>query len=164
MIRDWVQIVAVVAAAGWGYFHFRTTEAPAGARNFAMSQQLDWERIDSSSCYAVVKGGVENLSSSGIRIAKVGWRVWLMDRPPLVGVITYQNPDAWASAAPVDSLTYTDGPFVGEYAPKAKAEYALTWRVREKPGLALFKVELYPQGSAVPTDWFYAWDQICNGV
>jgi hypothetical protein len=164
MIRDWVQIIAVIGAGAWAFFHFRITEAPAGAKNFAMSQQLDWERIDSTSCYAVVKGGVENLSSSGVRITKVGWKVWLVERTPFSGAIAYQDPDAWASTPPTDSLTYTDGPFVGEYAPRGKSEYALTWRVRERPGLALFKVELFPTGSSVPTDWFYAWDEICNGV
>jgi hypothetical protein len=164
MIRDWVQIIAVIGAAGWAYFHFRTTEAPAGAKNFAMSQQLDWERVDSSSCYAVVKGGVENLSNRGTRISKAGWKVWLLDRPSMAGKIAYQNPDAWASATPSDSLTYTDGPFIGAYAPRGKSEYALTWRVQDRPGLVLFKVELFPNGSLVPTDWFYAWDEICNGV
>jgi hypothetical protein len=149
----------------WAYFHFRVTEVPAGARNFHTSIQVTWEKADTSSCYAILNASVENLSRGAFKITEVGWKVWIVKEPPLIGDLTFENPDTWTAAVPNVSSKYSDGPFVQAYPPGAKTEYDLTWRVRRQPSFALFKVELFPKGSErEPSDSFYAWDKICNGV
>lgn len=165
LVKTWVEVIAIIAGAAWAFVHFRVTEAPAQERNLVTTQRIDWERADSSSCFAVVSASFENLSRGNVKIRKARWRVWLLPEAPLEDEIAFLDPDRWAASNATASSTYYSGPFVQAFPPQAKAEYDLTWRVKHRSGFALFRIDLFPDSTdSEPSDWLYAWDTVCNGV
>jgi len=163
-VNQIVQIAAIVLAGLWAFYHFRVTEAPTHAQNFATEPAIEWQdATDTSHCYAVFTARFDNLSRSRVRIEKVRRRFWIVPQPRTAQNAAFVNM-AEPSSEPVDSLTYTHGPFVQEFPPDAKVSYDLTWLVKRQAGVAVFRVDLFArQADTLPVEWTYAWDDVCEG-
>ncbi|HEV7594126.1 MAG TPA: hypothetical protein VGO33_03935 [Gemmatimonadaceae bacterium] len=170
-LREWVslilqlaQIVAIAVGGWWAYSKFIQTEAPAQKQNFSTDQKMEWlPSPNDSACYGILSVTFENISRSDVTIRKVVQRAWLLPLPPYDRAISYINPDSLAVGPASDSISYTTGPFVQEYPPEARVRYDLAWTLRRKPGIALFRVDLFANATdKEPIDWVYDWDEICG--
>lgn len=163
-VNQAVQILAIVLAGAWAWYHFKVTEAPTHGQNFLTEPEIEWQDAPQAShCYAVFSARFDNLSRSRIPIERVRRRFWIVPQPTTADNVTFISMGE-PQGAPVDSLSYTRGPFVQEYAPGAKVAYDLTWLVKRQPGIAVVRVDLFEKATdSVPAEWTYVWDDVCEG-
>jgi hypothetical protein len=163
--KQLIEVGAIFVGGCWTYTKFIRTEAPAEQQNFIFEQQMKWVGSpQTSACYAILGIDLQNISKSEVHIEKATQRAWLLPLPNFDQRIAFVDPDQLIKSPPTESLTYTDGAFIQNYAPLAKVHYDLVWTLRRAPGLALFRVDLFTDSSDTePTDWVYDWDEICGG-
>jgi hypothetical protein len=164
VIKQGVEVLAILVAGWWAYTRFIQTEVPAQRRNFVTEQKIEWAASPHpSACYAILSVSFQNISKAEVRIEKVIQRAWLLPLPSLDDPIAYVDPEQLDNAPATDSISYADGPFVQDYPPQARAFYDLVWTIRRTPGIALFRVDLFVDSAdREPTDWIYEWDEICG--
>lgn len=159
------QILALIIGGWWAYSRFIQTEEPAQRQNFAMEQKMEWTATPvDSTCYGTLTVHIENISRAEVSIRKAIRRAWLLPLPDFSKQIAYVDPETLENTPPVDSASYTEGPFIQDYAPGAKVQYDLVWTLQRSPGIALFRIDLFQDVNDVePIDWIYDWDEICGG-
>jgi len=165
MVKDIVQILAIVIGGMFAIYKFGIEDKPTLEKNLAVSGSLQWvER--SNACTAAFDVEVLNKSKSGIEVKKLRGRAWLIDEPTTSqkAISYFDILHAIEGKEPVESFTYIKGPLVQQYAPGQTSNHTFEWLVeRRKNAYALFLIEAFATAeSDEPLDQQRQWDFVCG--
>lgn len=176
VIKNWVQIVAVIGGGIWAYYTFGQKEAPSLEPRADVNSSMSWQDASSdSTCRALFKVIFHNTGNSSFDISKVVLKGWLFDE-------IHDNGNA-ATFLDIDSIqnsgnnffnkTYKAkefpnsysgiNPFIIHYPPDASYNHTFEWEVKDmKEKWICFKIEFFIDGEINRPKWVTSsWDNVC---
>jgi hypothetical protein len=167
-LTKWLQVIALVAAAGWTFYTFRGLEAGSLEKTVGLGIDLRpaW-RTDSSppSCWALLTVDVNNVGVRSFDIAKLSLQVRRIDLPDrTTGSSSFL--DMWKlehDNPPFYDLT-PNSALIRHFSPKAELHdgFTLIFYGRPQPGLYIFRAEIFDEsGKSIAFGRFWT-DRLCQ--
>jgi hypothetical protein len=133
-ITKWIQVAALVFAAGWTFWTFRETQASSLETPATVAARLDW-RMSSAPpkgyCSITATFEVTDQGTKSFDVAYATVRAWRTNMPAQAEGYQYINiSDLERKIAPLSNLRIEhseDSPIVGHYAPRTSIHAGFPW-------------------------------------
>jgi hypothetical protein len=143
-LTKWLQVLALLAAAGWTIYKFRGLEASSFERNAAVSVELkpEWHADSAGgTCWTNVVVEVNNIGTRSFDVAKINLEAWFVGMPVrATGTfevldlprIEHEQPSLWKRTP--------DSGLIRHFSPKSDLHDAFTWISYGRPPAGLYIV------------------------
>jgi hypothetical protein len=180
VIKNYMQIVAIVIAGIWTASVFYQKDKPALQFRVDGKGDVQWEQGQTSdACRAVFDVAFQNIGTTSFDIEKVRIRAWRFSKPPKKendSAIYYDFNPYLVKENLITDRTYLTAakssqadvvlPLVGRYPSGVGYNHSFEWEVRRDPGqMIFFRTDLYRKADETETPWYFGgWSPICAGV
>ena len=163
VIKNIVEIAALIAAGFWAYAKYAESEAPSLEFRGDISTKLDWSPIPrSADCLGEFRVTITNNGRASFEVQSVHLRIWIADFPATVGSISRLDPAQFESNAPAITETTRRKPLTGHYPPGVSDSFDyhfITSRNDEKLQVAKVRVDVLADTGELSSSH---WDYVCE--
>jgi hypothetical protein len=124
-ITKWLQVTALLFAAGWTYLIFKDTEAPSLETPLAVETDLQGVVLNQTTCELVAKIDINNPGLRTIAVDHVQARIWLIKDIPLKEGLNYVDLET-VPGSPIYNHTPTSA-LNTQYPPKTHLSVGLVY-------------------------------------
>lgn len=180
IIKNYMQIFAIVIAGIWTAWVFYQMEKPLLQFRADGKCEVQWEQGDmSDACRAVFDVEFQNSGKTHFDIEKVRIRAWRFRKLPMKendstvyfdfnpylvqdNLITDRTYLIAAKSSQGDVVL----PLVGPYPSGVKYHHSFEWQLkRDHRQLVFFRADLYKKADETQTPWYFTgWSAICGGM
>jgi hypothetical protein len=153
-LTKWLQVTALISAALWTYFRFRTSEAPGLETPPTVSMILNWtwrpDPPSSGSCWVSTQVEVNDVGVTSFEVTKIRLKTWHQDLRLQPDKLNFIDVPQIEAAPPAVEVT-PKSPIIRRFAPKVDIHDAFTWIVdgRPVPGFYVFYADIEDKRGAV---------------
>ena len=148
-VTKWLQILALILAGGWAYFHFRKVEGPTLETRLAIGQDLRSEILKSDSCLVTFGTRIQNVGVASVYVAKVQVRIWSTPLPtPSSEKLTYFDLNKIEQTNPIEAPRVLEGSnLLGHYPPGTERDETNHWtmppQTRQARQVYIFRMDAF---------------------
>jgi hypothetical protein len=141
-ITRWIQVVALAAAAYWGYTRFLAGEKPSLETRVGVSATLRGEKPGPAPdlCYVFLDVGLTNQGIASFDVPSIHLLAWHSEIPiPTTAVVRSIDLEEVARGPKIIDI---DQPLNMHFSPGERTSQTYSWVIRTKPGIYLFRAAM----------------------